>query len=147
MVLSFENICNWMHKDLFKRPKINEKKGDLKIEGLIITFSKKVANGNMKYYPAVKSLEKYILDNHHRFKGDSYQWKKILSPTPKPKKKIRSTSSPQTHTSVKRLFIKQYILEAIDYYNKNRLKFEKEQEIKYENRKKKFDETRVFTTH
>lgn len=130
-----------MYMHICKNKKIDERKWDVKIEELISHFSKHVANGEMKYYSAVRGLEEYILININAFTGTYEDWKRRRKAS---RKREISKKISQSKSNIQ---IKQYIMDAIDYYDKVREKYDKEQEIKYENRRKTFDETRKYTTH
>ena len=113
-----------------------------KIGELISHFSKHVANGEMKYYSAVRGLEEYILANISIFNGTYEDWKRRRKANQKAERTSKARQNRPKETQ-----IKQYIMDAIDYYSKVREKYDKEQEVKEENRKKSLDETRKYMGH
>ena len=131
-----------MQMHLCKNFLIEARKWDPKIEELISHFSNHVAKGEMKYYSAVRGLEEYILANINIFNGTYVDWKRRRKAILKSKRSKKITLNKS-----KGIQIKQYIMDAIDYYDKVREKYDKEQEIKYENMRKTFDETRKYTGH
>lgn len=140
MPLKQENVENWMEMHLCKNPDIEKRKWDMKIRELIHHFSKHVADGDMKYYSAVRGLEEYVLKNIKSFDGTYADWLRVQKI-----KKRRTRQKSQNLT--KDVQIKQYVMDAIDYYSKVREKYDQEYKIKLENQKSKFDETREFTVH
>ena len=147
-VLKQENIENRMTMDIFKNSVIMEKQFSIEIENLISKFSKYVADGKMKYFPAVKSLSEYLLKNNNIFSNKEKEWKARK----KYKFKFRiehDGKNPTTYPSPRKKLptSTRYILDAIDYYSQVRKKYRKSQRSKFQNIKKKFDETRQFTGH
>jgi len=140
MVLIQKNVENWMHMHLCKNSTIEKRKWDLKIHELVSHFSKHVSNGEMKFYPAVRGLEDYILKNINQFNGTRQEWLRV-----------KKTKKRQTNKILKNqtnpLRIKQYIMDAVDYYNESRKKYELEYELNLKNRKAKFDQTRQYAGH
>lgn len=142
MVLEQKNVENWMYMHLCKNKKIEKIKWDVKIEELISHFSLHVAKGEMKYYSAIRGLKEYILINIDTFDGTYEDWKR--------RKKANQRAERSRKTRQNRpngIQIKQYIMDAVDYYSKVREKYDKELEIKEENRKKSLDETRKYMDH
>ena len=137
MILRQKDIELYLQKDVFKNKIIKEKKGDVKIENLIREFSLKVEKKEMKYYPAVRTLETIILKNITNYKGDFRSNRK--------KRNLRKTQ--RAYVPIKKVIsTKHYIMGSINYSNDDRTKFDKEQENKQRNRENKFAKTRIFTT-
>ena len=137
-----------MYMDIFKNLLIRGKQYSIEIENLISIFSKKVAEGEMKYFPAVGSLEKYILKNLDLFSNDEKRWKTRRKYELKFRKE-NNGKNPTTYPSSKKKSpaSTRYILDAIDYYNEARLKFDKSERSKWDSQKSKFEKTRQFTSH
>lgn len=142
MVLEQKNVENWMYMHLCKNKKIEKRKWDVKIEELISHFSLHVAKGEMKYYSAVRGLEEYILANISIFNGTYEDWKRRRKANQRAERSRRARKDRS-----KEIQIKQYIMDAVDYYSKVREKYDKELEIKEESRKKSLDETRKYMGH
>jgi len=150
VVFQFDDVKNRMYMDIFSNIIISQKPHSLEIDDLIIHFSKHVANGDMKYFPAVRSLEEFILKYFETFSNDVVRWTKRR----KYEIKFRQENNGKSPTSFPSFVPKKkssgsgrYILDAVDYYNENRLKFDAVQEKKWKLQKKKFEKTRAFTVH
>lgn len=131
-----------MYMHLCKNKKIEKIKWDVKIEELISHFSLHVAKGEMKYYSAVRGLEEYILANIGIFDGTYEDWKRRRKTNQRAERSRKARKDRS-----KEIQIKQYIMDAVDYYSKVREKYDKELELKEENRKKSLDETRKYMGH
>ncbi len=137
-----------MTMDIFKNSIIVEKQFSIEIENLISHFSKHVADGEMKYFLAVKSLSEYLLKNIAIFSNKEKEWKARK----KYKLKFRIENdgrNPTTYPSPKKKSpaSTRYILDAVDYYSQVRKKYDESQEMEFKNMQKKFDKTRQFTVH
>lgn len=85
----------------------------------------------MKFCPAVRDPEDYIVKNLKIFTSTEQDW--IIVQKIK-KKTLRRNSKPTFQT-------KQYVLDAVDYYNNALLKYEQEYEEQIKNRKLSFEDS------